>query len=182
MTQPSILDAAKQGNPQAIAALMNRSLNPKGIKVKTKLTTKTLHVALEAEHVPNQGALVAYVSKGIANLKIETIENLIVYGQSSGDEKPQWTEQVGLTKPEVESSIEPPLQAPETAVVSTAQDVPTKLTAGGCAVLIVFGLTVCCIVALCLGVFSPPKPKIAEVPTQVRDFQINNHAKADSGR
>jgi hypothetical protein len=126
MVQPNILEAAEQGNPQAIAALMNRSLNPKGIKVRAKLMGKTLHITLEAEDVPNKGALVAYVSKGIANLKIETIENLIVYGQSSGDEKPQWTEQIGLTKPGVESSIELPFQAPEPAVVSTAQDVPTN--------------------------------------------------------
>lgn len=47
MTPQAVLSAAKQGNPQAIAALMNRSLQPKGITAKAKLTDGCLHVMLE---------------------------------------------------------------------------------------------------------------------------------------
>ena len=42
-------------------------MHPKSIKVRTKLMGKTLHIALEAEDVPNQGALVAYISQGLEN-------------------------------------------------------------------------------------------------------------------
>ncbi|WP_242063438.1 hypothetical protein [Nostoc sp. FACHB-892] len=37
MTQPNLLELAKQGDAQAIASLMNRQLQPKGITAKVAL-------------------------------------------------------------------------------------------------------------------------------------------------
>ncbi|WP_277926746.1 MULTISPECIES: hypothetical protein [Nostoc] len=37
MTQPNLLELAKQGDAQAIASLINRQLQPKGITAKVAL-------------------------------------------------------------------------------------------------------------------------------------------------
>ncbi len=44
MTQPDLLALAKQGNPKAIAALINRSLQAKGITVLFGLGLPPIHV------------------------------------------------------------------------------------------------------------------------------------------
>ena len=98
MTTQEVLSAAKQGNPQAIAALMNHSLQPKGITAKAKLTDGCLQVMLEGATVPNQAEIVPYVTNGIKRLGITTVKSLAIYGQVTGDVLPTWREHVGLTE------------------------------------------------------------------------------------
>ncbi len=51
MTQPNLLDLAKQGNPKAIAALLNCSLQAKGITAKANLKENGyLQFMLESSH------------------------------------------------------------------------------------------------------------------------------------
>ncbi|PSB30143.1 hypothetical protein [Stenomitos frigidus] len=182
MTPQEVLSAAKQGNPQAIAALMNRSLNPKGIKVKTKLTGSELHVMLEAEHTPNQQALVAYVSKGIANLKIESIKNLAIYGRVEGEDFPAWSDRVGLTVPHqaVESGIETAKTEPGKAKQKTTPTVsddpyerpvvlmPTTKKAKATAIVLgVIASVVMLVVADTIGLFRPLSPQAKPSPSAV---------------
>jgi hypothetical protein len=55
MTQPDLLALAKQGNPKAIAALLNRSLQAKGITAKAKLKENGyLQVMLESSQIPSR--------------------------------------------------------------------------------------------------------------------------------
>jgi len=76
MTQPNLLELAKQGDAQAIASLMNRQLQPKGITVKVALKDACLQIMLESAQVPNQQALVAFVRKGIVGLGAASIERV----------------------------------------------------------------------------------------------------------
>ncbi|CDN11749.1 MAG: hypothetical protein HRU34_13895 [Richelia sp.] len=46
-SEPNIVELARQGNPKAIASLINRQLNPKGISVKTNLKDTCLQIFLE---------------------------------------------------------------------------------------------------------------------------------------
>ena len=96
MTPQEVLSAAKQGNPQAITALMNRQLQPKGITASINLVQDCLYVVLEAVQIPDQQALVVYVSKGTRMLNIAGVKRLLIYGKRSGEEKAAWTEQVDL--------------------------------------------------------------------------------------
>lgn len=107
MTQPNIRDAAKQGDPQAIAALMNRSLQPKGITAKVKVIDGCLHIMLEAKQVPNQPVLAAYIFKGVKSLEISVVKSLAVYGRQSGEDFPEWTERFDLTELLPKASVEP---------------------------------------------------------------------------
>jgi len=75
---------------------MNRSLTAKGITVRTQLTDGCLHIMLQAEFVPNQQAIVAYVTKGIKDLEVTAVKSLILYGRRQGADFPDWTERVEL--------------------------------------------------------------------------------------
>lgn len=101
MTQ-SALAAAKQGNPQAIAALMNRQLNPKGIVAKATLSDRCLRVVLEGQIVPDEVLMSEYVRSGLVQLGVSTIEIVKLYGQATGEGIPAWSREMELiAKPEV---------------------------------------------------------------------------------
>ena len=91
-TQPNLLELAKQGNAQAIAALMNRQLQPKGITVKVSLSGDCLMVVAESIEPPEQLFLVNFIRKGMTNLKIEAIKRVVVRGQATGNTARAWRE------------------------------------------------------------------------------------------
>ncbi|HEY9660196.1 MAG TPA: hypothetical protein V6C65_17195, partial [Allocoleopsis sp.] len=99
MTQPHLIEQAKQGDPQAIAALMNKSLQEKGMVAYVDRLGNTLEVVLEAERVPNRQALTAFVEKGIQNLEIESIKTIRVSGKQFGSDLPAWTHDLYLETP-----------------------------------------------------------------------------------
>ncbi|MEA5625850.1 hypothetical protein [Nostoc sp. UHCC 0251] len=94
--QPNLLELAKQGDPKAIAALMNRSLQPKGITAKVAFKDGCLHIMLESAQVTDQQALVAFVRKGITNLETALIERVKIYGKCLGEEFPVWNQELEL--------------------------------------------------------------------------------------
>jgi hypothetical protein len=57
-TPPNLTELAKQGNANAIAALMNRQLQPRGITAKAALKVGCLSVILEEIYFcdPNPGS------------------------------------------------------------------------------------------------------------------------------
>jgi hypothetical protein len=96
VTQPNLLELAKQGNTQAITALMNRQLQPKGITVKASFSSGCLMVVAESQELPDQGFLVEFVCKGMINLKAKTIKRVVVRGQATGITKSVWREAFDL--------------------------------------------------------------------------------------
>ncbi|MEH1904684.1 MAG: DUF4429 domain-containing protein [Nostoc sp.] len=96
MAQTNLLELAKQGDAQAIASLMNRQLQPKGITVKVALKDACLQIMLESAQVPNQQALVAFVRKGIVGLGAASIERVKIYGRQTGEEFPAWNQEFEL--------------------------------------------------------------------------------------
>ncbi|WP_229550423.1 DUF4429 domain-containing protein [Nostoc sp. CHAB 5836] len=96
MTQLNLLELAKQGDASAIASLMNRQLQPKGITVKVALKDACLQIMLESAQVPNQQALVAFVRKGIVGLGAASIERVKIYGRQTGEEFPAWNQEFEL--------------------------------------------------------------------------------------
>ena len=99
MSKPQIelSEASKQGNPRAIAALMNRSLQPKGITVKAFMQKDRLNIVLESVEVPPQAALVSFTRKGLNSLGITTIKTVRVHGKQQGTDSPCWMEEFSLS-------------------------------------------------------------------------------------
>ncbi|HEY9648463.1 MAG TPA: hypothetical protein V6C88_18940, partial [Chroococcidiopsis sp.] len=69
MTPNQCLEQARQGDPEAIALLLRRNLEPKGIQVKAvKVHERALHIELESAQSPSQTALVAMLKSGLTRL------------------------------------------------------------------------------------------------------------------
>jgi hypothetical protein len=104
MIQPHILELAKQGDTEAIACLMNRHLQPKGITATVILKDTCLEVMLESVQMSNQQALVTFVRKGITSLSAASIKRVKVYWQQTGEQSPAWCEEftLGITETELE--------------------------------------------------------------------------------
>ncbi|MBD0390840.1 MAG: type IV pilin-like G/H family protein [Nostoc sp. C3-bin3] len=92
MTQLNLLELAKQGDAQAIASLMNSQLQPKGITVKTNLTSGCLMVIAESESEPEQSFVVNSIRNGITELKAEVIKRVVLHGRITGKKTPLWRE------------------------------------------------------------------------------------------
>ncbi|MEO9126902.1 MAG: hypothetical protein ABI262_19790 [Microcoleus sp.] len=93
MTQPNILELAKQGDAKAIALLLNRQIQSKGITAAASLKDGCLQVMLEATEAPSQQALAGWVSKSIAGLGAPSIEKVKVYGRQTGAKVPAWSQE-----------------------------------------------------------------------------------------
>jgi len=93
MTQPNLLELAKQGNANAIATLINRQLQPKGISAKAEVKNGCLQIMLESAQVPKEQAMVAFVRKGMMGLGTSSIKKVRVYGRQIGEDFPAWTQE-----------------------------------------------------------------------------------------
>lgn len=119
MTKPNLLELAKQGNPQAIAALMNHSLKPKGIVAKVQSQGDRLQVLLEAGQTPNRQMLTNFVRNGLNHLNIDSIQSVQVSGQQTGASQPAWTQRL---------EIGPSSLTPSQPVPGTATSTPKSVT------------------------------------------------------
>jgi hypothetical protein len=89
---PPVLELAKQGDAKAIAALINRSLNPQGINAKVVAQGNTLKVLLESLDTPDQNRFQSYILQGLKKIGVgEAITQLEIYGKQGGTEGCAWT-------------------------------------------------------------------------------------------
>lgn len=96
MSQQNVLESAKQGNPNAIAALINRNLQQKGIAAKVSRKDACLRIMLESSDVPNQSPLVEFIGDGIKKLQVVGIDTLQVFGRQTGEDMPAWSQSIVL--------------------------------------------------------------------------------------
>ncbi|KKD39027.1 EcsC family protein [Limnoraphis robusta] len=91
-TKPNSLELAKQGNPQVIAALFNRQLEPKGVSVKATFKAGCLQLILESSQVPPQQVLVQWIKNALLKFGETEIKTVKVYGREANEEFPDWQE------------------------------------------------------------------------------------------
>lgn len=96
MSQQHVLESAKQGNPSAIAILINQNLQQKGISAKVSRKDTCLRIMLESSEVPNQSNLVEFIFNGIKKLEMTGIDTLQVFGRQTGDDVPAWSKSIVL--------------------------------------------------------------------------------------
>ena len=94
--QQNLVKLAKQGDTKALTALMNHSLQTKGITVKINLTNDCFMVIAESAEPPEQSFLVDFVRQGIKNLNTEVIKRVIIRGHATGQTVPAWREALDL--------------------------------------------------------------------------------------
>lgn len=116
MIRPSLLQRAKQGDSEAIAALMNLTLEPRGVTADVVRIQDCLHISFSSNRVLSKDALIGFTCKGLKNLAAKPIQKVKLYGMKLGEELPIWTEEVSLLEAEenipthlTSSSVDPPL-------------------------------------------------------------------------
>ncbi|MBD2463001.1 hypothetical protein H6G89_18330 [Oscillatoria sp. FACHB-1407] len=133
MTQSNLLELAKQGDPTAIATMMNQQLQPRGITATTDLLPgRCLQVVLESAQVLNRQALTTFVQKGLKNLGVQTLDSVKIIGRQIGASEPAWIQDIaiagvpipGMTEPFPESvpskMVTPPPPPPNRGVTPIA--------------------------------------------------------------
>ncbi len=93
MNQPNLLELAKQGDAKAIATLMNRKLQTKGITAKASMKNDCLQIMLESAQVSPQETLVAFIRRSVSTVGPEGINRVKVYGKRIKEEFPDWSEE-----------------------------------------------------------------------------------------
>ncbi len=89
MTQPNLLELAKQGDASAIADVISYFMQPQGITAKAVLKNNCLEVIIEASQVPDQQQSVAQISKLINHLQIGP-RKVVVYAKQKGTNSLVW--------------------------------------------------------------------------------------------
>jgi hypothetical protein len=84
-----VLELAKQGDPQAIAALINRNLNPQGINAKVIAQASHFKILLEGLDTPEQGKLTQYLIQGLRQVGAN-VSTLEIYGKRNGVQEYDW--------------------------------------------------------------------------------------------
>ena len=92
MARPNLLESAKQGDPQAIEALLGHSLRSQQIKATVHRQTDCLQIVLESVQRSDPLALVALVQAILVSLDVTCVQRVEVYGQSATGDWPAWME------------------------------------------------------------------------------------------
>ena len=96
VSQEEILIRGKQGDPKAIAFLINQILNNIGIQARANIQKKNLHLLLEASEVPNREISIRVIYQVMKVLKSPLIDFVNIYGRINGHTIPEWTEVIEL--------------------------------------------------------------------------------------
>lgn len=96
MTQFDLEELAKQGDPSAIAALLNRSFASKGAIAKAAIKNDSLNIVVESAATPDKQESVAIIRDVITPLRLERVDTINVYGRQPGDDIPDWHQKLLL--------------------------------------------------------------------------------------
>lgn len=97
MTQPNILELAKQGDVEAITSVINYLLKPQNVSAKAVLKDGCLKVILESVTIPEQESSVKLIRKLMINLGVESIKSVRIYGIHTGQKSAGWIDALNLT-------------------------------------------------------------------------------------
>ncbi|MDA0866807.1 MAG: hypothetical protein O2890_10380, partial [Cyanobacteria bacterium] len=96
MSTPPLLERAKTGEAEAIAALLNHNLQSQGIQVRAAREAYHLTLWVEAAAVPTPDMVVPDLRHTIEKLDIPSLGILTIIGQMAGDSAPSWREEFSL--------------------------------------------------------------------------------------
>ena len=100
----STLSLIQTGDPVAIAAVLNRSLNSQGVQAKARRREKRLYLLLEAASPLAQRKVVTFVKAALRLLQVDSIQKVIVYGRQKGDRIPTWQKTIVLDPDAIDST------------------------------------------------------------------------------
>jgi len=148
------IEDARLGNPEAITALINRSIQKKGISASIELEDGELDVMLDARQIPPESAG-DFIFKGLQKLNIESVYDINVYGRKVGEPFATWCHRYEL-KPRPFGLMRSSARKSERT--GSADGLTIQLSGGGSETIkldIAQALGIAGIVLTILGIFSP---------------------------
>jgi protease PrsW len=135
MVRSDLVKLAQQGDLGAIAQVLNRHLQPRGITAKILLRDQCLKVLLSSPRPLSQPAFVLLIQKQITSLRLPSVKMVRVYSQQTGEANPTWSQEFILPvvenewveKPHHEKpqKIDQPHQSVALVLVSQEKDLGT---------------------------------------------------------
>lgn len=107
MSDSRLLDIARQGDPRAIATLLNAVLLPKRVKATVVRQAEELMITLHSEKMLNQGAAVTLIRTALEKLHLPEIQRVFIESRVLG--VPLWESHFAL-------QVIPPVQPPPPAI------------------------------------------------------------------
>jgi hypothetical protein len=122
-THPVLLKLARQGDPRAIAALMNDALREQEIWVKASRHDRSLQIMLKAPRALDQSTCIAFLRWGMARLQSATIDHIHLYAWQSYGDFPDWVTDFAL-----DLALEPSEPQPAHAAAIEEFDAALKIS------------------------------------------------------
>ncbi len=116
---------AQRGEAKAIAQLMNRTLQLKGIRALVRRQGDCLQIMFEAGRSLPPQACVQFVLKGLKRLDPQGILRVRLHGRLVGEDWPEWTQTVQI-KESLPAASQPPSTLPQSAPTEAS---PAAVTA-----------------------------------------------------
>lgn len=118
MATPSLLDRAKTGDADAIAALLTQILNPQSIIVRGERQTFCLTLWLDCRVLPDQREIVSIIRRQVAQLQVAAIGIVQIHCRVVEQPDLDWFEEVSLLGLEGDAAV--PLAEPGPISLGTA--------------------------------------------------------------
>jgi hypothetical protein len=112
---------AKQGDEEAIAALLSRALAHQNVEIKAQLQNAHLSVCLSADPIPNQRAAVTLIERELVGISTDLIAEVQVFGKRAESDFPDWTEAFWRQSP-----VEKVVNSPVTEVSPVAASLKSR--------------------------------------------------------
>lgn len=96
MTPTNLLELSRNGDPSAIATLLNRGLQGKNAIATADWQGGQLNIRFESEALLSQPRLLAFVRRTMKTLRVEEVEALRVYAYTAHNPVPVWMYQMEL--------------------------------------------------------------------------------------
>lgn len=127
MAPSTVMTQAKQGNPNAIATLLNQALQPKGITATAQLEGNCLTIELSSAHPITQSSTVAFIKQGLNRLQPRRIHTVFVCTQIGQADEFAWMETFDLEGMAHRSTATVPAEpSPEPLSSATLQPNPRE--------------------------------------------------------
>lgn len=81
---------AKQGKPEAIESLLNRSIASRGFQARVLRREQLLSILIEGHQPPEQAGTVTFIQQGIEKISPANIATVRLSGQAIGQTYPEW--------------------------------------------------------------------------------------------
>lgn len=94
--QQKLLELARRGKPEVIAALLNHKFQAQGIGVKVASRDRCLLVLLESDPAPDGQAIASVMRKIATQLHSEYIEKIKICGRRRGEALPAWMDTIAI--------------------------------------------------------------------------------------